>query len=61
METIEVEQGFWRIAPASQEFLPCPLGGAEGKACVGGTTSTDKGAGYCREGYEGPLCAVVSE
>ena len=56
LELLTIEKDFWRVAPASDIVLDCPVPGA----CVGGTTFADEGNGYCEEGYTGPLCAVVS-
>lgn len=44
LETLTLQQGFWRTSPTSKDIREC----YKNSACVGGTE------GYCNEGYEGP-------
>ena len=55
-EKLLIDPGFWRIQETSQIIYPCPIV----HGCKGGVNFTMEGDGYCREGYTGPLCAVVS-
>jgi hypothetical protein len=56
LENLFIEENFWRIAADSPIILECRLP----DACVGGSNFTSNGDGYCKEGYTGPLCDVVS-
>ena len=55
-----VAEGFWRIHSKSTEIHKCPLP----EACVGGVNFTESdsyllnAAGYCKDGYFGPMCGV---
>ena len=53
IKDIDLKKGYWRISGESTEALECPLD----QGCVGGQDPTD----YCREGYEGVLCAKCNE
>ena len=55
-----VEPGYWRGKNTTLDGLrECKNTAMEWKeACTGGT---DFNVGYCREGHEGPLCALCSE
>ena len=61
-ERLMLDGGYWRIHSKSTEIYPCPLP----DACIGGLNfSTDSnylynGAGYCKDGYYGPLCGVCA-
>lgn len=61
-ESLVVDEGFWRIHSTSTEIYRCPLP----KACSGGENFTSSanyifnGAGYCNDGYYGPLCGVCA-
>ena len=64
-------EGYWRASPTSLIFYKCPqkntcLGGFEGSAAavsndtefaLGGGSAA---SGFCREGFEGPLCSVCA-
>ena len=49
LETLEIEQGYWRAINTSRGngILPC----YNEEACEGGVTGS---AGYCAQGYTGP-------
>lgn len=47
LDTLQVNQGFWRATPMSWEILEC----YNQDACLGGITDS---ADYCATGYEGP-------
>ena len=44
LESLTLQQGFWRSSLTSKEILQC----YESSACVGGTEE------YCNDGYQGP-------
>lgn len=52
---IKLRAGWWREKNSTAFLFECPYGET---ACLGGEKV---GAALCREGYEGPLCAVCSE
>eukprot|EP00752_Nemacystus_decipiens_P002289 g2167.t1 len=54
IETLSVEPGYWRATVVSPNVFGC----YNSDACLGGLTGT---AAYCREGYEGPYCAICSD
>ncbi|CAM9650623.1 unnamed protein product [Scytosiphon promiscuus] len=53
LETLSIDPGYWRATEFSTDVLPC----YRADACLGGVTGR---ADYCREGYEGPYCAVCN-
>ncbi|CAM9273146.1 unnamed protein product [Ectocarpus sp. 4 AP-2014] len=51
IETLTIDQGFWRATPESDTILAC----YNADACRGGKTEAED---YCASGYTGPYCAV---
>lgn len=47
LETLSINDGYWRATPSSRVILACH----NADACLGGQTGA---ADYCAEGYEGP-------
>ncbi|CAM9855851.1 unnamed protein product, partial [Ectocarpus sp. 4 AP-2014] len=54
IEDIRIDPGYWRATTTTRTILPC----YNAAACLGGITGE---AGYCREGYYGPYCAICTE
>eukprot|EP00752_Nemacystus_decipiens_P017698 g15868.t1 len=54
LEELLIERGYWRATNLSETVLAC----YNADACLGGKTGTSD---YCRQGYEGPYCAICSE
>jgi hypothetical protein len=52
---IKLRAGWWREKNSTALLFACPYGET---ACLGGEKVSDA---LCKEGYEGPLCAVCSE
>ena len=60
LSTIQLEDGYFRIAAHSHEdteIRACPAK----HACQGGSNFSTLGESYCREGYVGPMCEVCKE
>lgn len=51
LHTLQIAPGYWRHSNTTLEIRRCP----EPEACKGGSLSE------CREGHEGPLCAVCKK
>lgn len=47
METLSIDEGYWRATNESYRILAC----YNADACEGGQTGSE---GYCAEGYKGP-------
>ena len=67
LETLRIEQGFWRTGPDSTNVLRC----YNPEACIGARNMTSAGIDgsvdgnvtldYCAEGYTGPYCEVCAD
>jgi len=53
LESLPLEEGFWRTTSTSTDIRACIVK----EACVGGTEAGK----YCAEGHEGPYCDVCEE
>ncbi|CAN0382790.1 unnamed protein product [Ectocarpus sp. 12 AP-2014] len=51
LETLKIDQGYWRATTESVIILAC----YNADACAGGKTGADS---FCASGYQGPYCAV---
>jgi len=55
--TLELEEGYWRHSIIATRTYRCKADGAW-TPCIGGANASDKGDGYCADGYRGPRCEV---
>ena len=59
LETIELEEGWWRLGPRSVDLHKCDKSN-NFTSCRGGNQAGANGSGYCFEGYMGPLCQLCT-
>ena len=51
LETLDIDQGYWRVTNTSDNVLAC----YNPDACIGGQTGA---GGFCAQGYKGPCKGV---
>ena len=59
IETLVLREGYWRLSPKTLQTWRCMESGSW-SPCRGGSEAGINGDGFCREGYRGPRCELVS-
>ena len=62
LATIEIDEGYWRLSPASLKLYMCERGkDTNMTSCAGGTSPGQDGISYCAANHTGALCLACTK